>query len=130
MENRKKSRKKKWVIALSVLVIIIVSVVVFAVSDFRSASFDATVRTGFSEIIGKRLLVDGAKDGVISVPIDPEIWGGGTNAELFADSINQLPPDDYRYVVYQDGDHQKFIVFSAEPKLISFGFVPKKLLTD
>ena len=123
-----KARVKKWAIALTLLVALVVSLAAFVISDFRSANFDFTVRTGFSVIIGQRLLAEGAKDGIISVPTNPTEFGGWPHPESFSESINRLPPGDYRYVVYEDGGHQRFIVFNDEPELISAGFVPKDLI--
>ena len=80
-------------------------------------------------MIGRRLMADGPEQGIISVPIDSKEAGGGMRGTGFADDINQFPQGDYRYVVYKDGPHFKFIVFNDEPVLISSGFVPKDILT-
>ena len=137
MKSRKEQKgtartKLLKIFVVAVVAVLAIIITVWAVYWFwvlPSSNYDFSVRMGFGEIIGRRLMTDDDDQGIISVPIDPMELGGGSRGKSFTESINQLPRGDYRYFVYEDALHRRFIVFNDEPVLISSGVVLDDLLT-
>ena len=119
-------------VLLLVLVLLTAAGVTFACGvyfQFKNASYDATVRMGFSELIRTRIERGGDREGAITLPVDASTWGDHPATDYFAEAINQLDAGVYTYFVFDEGGDLKFRVLDEHLQEVSAGFVAKPPIT-